>query len=196
MYRIEQYLDNFSRVAFLREVDGDLNPTQSDHIVVVAREYDGDNRVTRAWFLGLQTQCDGLSVCKIPHRVVSPRIIPGEPSKPADPIAQSAGGMSQEVLVKIKQLQTQQAKELERHLVYCREWRQHLATIAEQAAKIQKLESSLTEADGRNRKFGQRAIALGSELQATKAGLEALRQKKSLTHRVREWGRSWSIRND
>jgi hypothetical protein len=194
MHRIEQYLDNFARVAFLREVDGDLNPPTHSKIVVVARERDPSNRVTRAWFLAIEPHSDGVGVTDIPHRIVASPPVPGEPSKPANPTAQGSGGFGEEVLVKIRQQQEKQARDLQHFTIYCREWHQHLATIAEQGSRIRQLESDLKTADANARDVAARNAILASDLQATTAELEALRQEKSLARRVRELGRRWSTK--
>jgi hypothetical protein len=197
MYRIEQFVDNFERFGFLREVNGDLNPSEQDSYVVLGREYGPDNRVTRAWFLSTESMnSDGQGVGKIPHRVVSAKIVPGEPSQAPDPTARGIGGIGAETLSTLKKAQLRRDKEAQQFTTYCREWNQHLAKIAEQSARIQQLESDLNTADGNVRNLAERNATIADELQSTKAQLESLRAERTLTHRVREWGRSWSTRRE
>lgn len=192
MYRIQQFIDNFERFAFLREVDGDLNPTAQDPIVVLGREYSPENQVTRVWFLATSQQdVDGQGVTTVPHRVVSSKIRPGEPSLPADPTVRGIGGVGVEALHHMKQAQVRRDKEAAQFTAYCREWHQHLATIASQEKRIQQLESDLKAADVNVRDLAERNAALANELQQVQAEATALREEKSLTHRVRAWGRRW-----
>jgi hypothetical protein len=198
IHRIELYLDNTDRVSFLREVDGDFNPAQGDPFVVIAREYD-ENRVTRTWFLSLHQFSDGISPFGAPpHRVVSAAIRPGEPTPPADPTRKSAGGFSQEVLAKIKQLAINEAEKLQRTERFCATYNEAL-----QRAKV-----SQAEVDRLYEEMRARGIAHGEELkkrddqiwellnenQANRqqiailqASYAALEDRKSLPERVKAW---------
>lgn len=213
IYRIELYIDNPERASFLREVEGDFNPGEQDCFVVVAREFAADNEnsrvVTRAWFLSTsQPSCDGESPPKAPkHKIVSTAIRPGEPTPPVDPTTVGSGGFSQVVLVKMKQSQIRQAKELEHHERFCKTytdalkqaegWKsnvEHLNKVV--AQKNEDFNTAIAQKDATIKQRYDEIFELKNEttlnrlqIATLQASYSALEKRKSLTERVKAWFR-------
>ncbi len=182
MYRIVSYLgDIATRCAYLRETAGDYQPTEIVPFVVCAREYDDSGACTRTWFLGNHQSYDGsnsLGDGAPTHRIVDSNILPGEESKPPNPMTRR--GDLQAVLHTLKQHQIKDAIKIRQTETFCRTYNDALRRAAN-------LEVELKTADENVRNLAERNSALATELQATKAELAALREQKSLTQRVRAW---------
>jgi hypothetical protein len=69
--------------------------------------------------------------------------------------------------------------------LYCKQVGDDRATLVQQAARIQQLESELSAADARNREFVERVASLANELQQAREALESLQQEKSVWRQLR-----------
>jgi hypothetical protein len=158
MFRITYFLDDPpKRCAYLRETNGDYQPLEQDPYVVIAKEFDDQNKCSRTWFLGTHQLHDGESAPHYApplHRIVSPAIVPGEESKPADPMAR-AGGL-QPVLHQLKQNQIKDYLKVKQHEQFCATYHNAL----------------------------QRAEQLQADLSAADENIRNLAKQRSLTHRI------------
>jgi hypothetical protein len=170
------------RCGFLRETAGDFTPLENDPFVVIAREYDESGACLRSWFLGLiAPTSDGVALPTNgtpppPHKIVSPNIVPGEESKPADPMARIAGGL-EPILHTLKQQQIRDVIKVRQHQEFC-------ATYRAALERAEQLQVELSAADARNREFAERCANLESELQRERAALESLRTEKSWRQQI------------
>jgi hypothetical protein len=190
MYRIVYYLDDPpKRCAFLRETAFDYEPQPHAPFVVCAREYDDTGKCTRTWFLAMHSPTsDGVAARHTGeppplHKIVSPDLIAGEESKPADAMARICGGL-EPVLTILKQNQIRDFIKVGQHETFCQ-------TYNDALRRANEMETNLSMADANVRDLSARNATLASELQQSRAELAALRHEKSLTNRIRERVRVW-----
>lgn len=197
IHRIELYIDNPERASFLREVEGDFNPAANDPFVTLAREYDETGRVTRAWFLYLDQLSDGYSPRAMPpHKIVSTKLVAGEPTPLNDPTATGSGGFGPEVLSKIKQLQIRQAEELQRTDRFCQTYRDALKRVDDWRSNVEHLNTVVAAKELQIAKLKDRIVALENENQSNRQSIAALREsyinlekRKSLKEQFKAWSR-------
>jgi uncharacterized coiled-coil protein SlyX len=73
----------------------------------------------------------------------------------------------------------------QRHTIYCREWHDHVAKIAEQAARIEQLESSTREQSDTINGLQSAVAARVFTINELQSSLRLTRKQKSLSHRLR-----------
>jgi hypothetical protein len=187
--RIETFTD-LSRFAALREHAGAIQ-VGHDGIVILATETDETGATVRSWFVLIEPRRDGESLPKTcpAHTIVGTDLRPGEPTPP--PVPREALGLACEELMRLRKEQIDNHAERERHVIHCQQVLADRQQLVEQASRIEQLESELLLADARNRDFGERVADLNKQLTQSRSDLESLRREKSLSHRVKEWGRQW-----